>query len=370
LTKEFQQRSDGSAGGHAKSFDVRDGKGQLICMENSLYRALVRANHLHYKATDKQQEKRTIAVAIYDKIIAAGGRFLDRSGNVKTEAESIDKIKKSLKDMKQKQNELITAEDSAAAKPMTAASSCTMIAYREGSLLDVDDTLALETRSNKKPRKDMGPKPDGGIPTENFKATKQPPSYTTIIYKGGRFVNDELEKVSGSGGMENPLDDTKPTANVGITADGSTAATLLSTPFPMPPSGIDRTVSEGSCLLSVAQPSATMNQKLRLTVADPPMDYLSAAPNAFTTLTDHTLTDLSFKTCVARPSQLSERCYSIASSVNSIGSLDWILETLNGLDDESILYNATIQGNEDHWLGVGISFSHELKDIEGRSRLW
>jgi hypothetical protein len=333
--------SDGSADGHAKLFDVRDGKGQHICVENSMYRSLVRANHLCYKTADTQQEKRKIASAIYDKIVALGGRFLDRNGDIKTEAESVDKIKKSLKDMKQKENELITAEDSAEAKHMIAVASGTKIA-RKGRFVDVNDTLASETRSSKKHRKDMKPKPDEEIPTEHSTTTKQmldSSSYSTIVYKGGRFlgVKDELGTGSGSAGIKNPLNDTKPKANEGITADGPMAATLLSSPFPMPPSGTDWAVSEGADLLLGAQPSATMHQKLKLTVA---------APNVFTTLTDHTVTDLSFKTCVAHPSQLSERCY-FPSSLNNNGSLEWVLETLNGLDDDSILCSATIQRNED-----------------------
>jgi hypothetical protein len=90
------------AGSRAAQFDVYDGKGQITCSANSFYLSLVRSMHPRYKAADGGAEKTVIAATIYDAIVREGGRFFDKNGKLKSKTEAMKKIKKSLKDMKQK----------------------------------------------------------------------------------------------------------------------------------------------------------------------------------------------------------------------------------------------------------------------------
>jgi hypothetical protein len=375
LTKEFQQPAspDGSIDGHAKTFDVRDGKGQLVCMENSLYRSLVRANHLRYKTADKQHEKRKIAAAIHDKIVVLGGRFVDRDGNIKTEAESIDKIKKSLKDMKAKESEWAAAEDSTSTKHIIAsglttedsttikhiiASNRNAIAYRDGRCWNVDDELEAGMGSNKKPPRDTNQPAGEGIPAENSTATtwmSASTSSTAIAFnhkpeKKPRFVHL----------ITNPLKDTNPEANEVITADDSVAATLLSTSFPAPPYAIHQEGSDDADKSLFTQPSMGTNPAAPILSSSPcpspqwltdhttpDLSFAAWAERPLRLsepqwLTDDTAPDLSFKAGAARPPQLLECCYSSVSSLNDNGSLEWVLETLNDLGDEGILRNVTM----------------------------
>jgi hypothetical protein len=101
-----------SCGGcREEAFDVRDGKGHIVWVENWFYRYLVRANHLRYKATENLAEKHIIASGIYTTIIRKGGRFFDVDGKLNAEAKVIKKIKKALKDMKPTTNDVISTGD-------------------------------------------------------------------------------------------------------------------------------------------------------------------------------------------------------------------------------------------------------------------
>jgi hypothetical protein len=99
------------SGCREEAFDVHDGKGRIVWVENSFYRYLVRANHLRYKATENQAEKHIIASGIYTTIIRKGGRFFDVDGKLNAEAKVIKKIKKALKDMKPTTNDVICGAD-------------------------------------------------------------------------------------------------------------------------------------------------------------------------------------------------------------------------------------------------------------------
>jgi hypothetical protein len=99
------------AGSRAAQFDVYDGKGQITCSANSFYLSLVRSMHPRYKAADGGAEKTVIAATIYDAIVREGGRFFDKNGKLKSKTEAMKKIKKSLKDMKQKPHSADIVDD-------------------------------------------------------------------------------------------------------------------------------------------------------------------------------------------------------------------------------------------------------------------
>jgi hypothetical protein len=84
----------------AIAFNVYDGTGERIKQQNHQFRSLIRSMHQYYKYAATMGVKKQMAEDIYWHIRSNGGDFYNVDGTTKSFVDAIQKIQKSLKDMR------------------------------------------------------------------------------------------------------------------------------------------------------------------------------------------------------------------------------------------------------------------------------
>jgi hypothetical protein len=95
------------------SYNVYDGTGEHIKRKNSKFRATIRSFHVQYKNALSFAQKKEIAESIYQSVQQNGGNFFNTSGSVNAKKKAIDKIRKSLKDMREIETQTVPARSAA-----------------------------------------------------------------------------------------------------------------------------------------------------------------------------------------------------------------------------------------------------------------
>jgi hypothetical protein len=84
----------------AIAFNVYDGTGERIKQQNHRFRSLIRSMHQYYKYAATMGVKKQMAEDIYSHIRSNGGDFYNVDGTTKSFVDALQKIQKSLKDMR------------------------------------------------------------------------------------------------------------------------------------------------------------------------------------------------------------------------------------------------------------------------------